>query len=128
MLSGFALLFSLSAQADTHTELDCSKVFSTSDIEQCAAIELDKTEAQLNDAYKHLVKQLTQPDTAQDNYIEYRKKLLTPQRAWITFREADCDAQYAIHSSGTIRNIVYLGCKQQRAEQRIKELENYVPY
>lgn len=127
-ISLLVLLFALSAKAEESPEVDCSKAFSTPDIDQCAAIELDKAEISLNQAYQRLVKQLTKPDTAQDNYTEYRKKLLSAQRAWIKFREADCDTQYAMHSSGTIRNAIYLGCKQQRAEQRIKELNNYAPY
>ncbi|MBD9412035.1 lysozyme inhibitor LprI family protein [Stutzerimonas stutzeri] len=56
------------------------------------AAELDRVEASLNQAYQRLLKQLTQIDTPQDNYTEYRRKLLIAQRAWIKFREADCDA------------------------------------
>jgi uncharacterized protein YecT (DUF1311 family) len=121
------LAITVSAKAES-TEIDCSSAFSTPDIERCAAIELDAVEVSLNQAYRRLVKQLTKPDTAQDNYSDYRNKLLNAQRAWIKFREADCDTQYAMHRSGTIRNAVYLNCKQQRAEQRIKELNNYAPY
>lgn len=122
------LFLSIGIYAEETTEIDCKKAISTADVVQCIAIELDKTEAKLNQAYQRLVKQLTQPDTAQDNYTEYRNKLLKAQRAWIKFREADCDTQYTMHKSGTIRNAIYLSCKQQRAEQKIKELNNYAPY
>ncbi|MBK3757476.1 DUF1311 domain-containing protein [Pseudomonas stutzeri] len=57
-----------------------------------------------------------------------QEKLLIAQRAWVTFREADCAAQYEMHRSGTIRNSIYLACKEERAKQRIKELQNYAPY
>lgn len=124
----FTILVSISINAKEASGIDCTKAFSTPDVEQCIAIELDKTETVLNQAYQSLVKQLTQADTAQDNYTEYRKKLLIAQRARIKFREADCDTQYAMHRSGTIRNSIYLSCKKQRAEQRIKELNNYAPY
>ncbi|WP_313526339.1 lysozyme inhibitor LprI family protein [Stutzerimonas kunmingensis] len=119
---------SVSANAGEAAEIDCAKVISTPDVEQCIAFELDKVEAGLNEAYQRLLKQLTQVDTPQDNYTEYRKKLLIAQRAWIKFREADCDAQYEMHRSGTIRNSIYLSCKKQRAEQRINELNSYAPY
>src|SRR3990167_2295394 len=124
----FTIIVSISVNAEEISGIDCTKAFSTPDVEQCIAIELDKIETSLNQAYQRLVKQLTQADTTQDNYTEYRKKLLIAQRAWIKFREADCDTQYAMHRSGTIQNSIYLSCKKQRAEQRIKELNNYAPY
>ena len=108
-------------------ELDCENALTTRDMEKCIAIDFDKTEVTLNQTYQHLVKQLTQPDTEQENYTEYRNKLLNAQRAWIKFRDADCETQYALNSSGSIRNIVYLSCKQQRAKQRISELNRYLP-
>lgn len=122
------VFYSIGANAEGASGIDCAKVFSTPDVEQCIAAELDKVEASLNQAYQRLLKQLTQADTPQEDYTEYRKKLLTAQRAWIKFREADCDAQYEMHRTGTIRNSIYLSCKKQRAEQRINELNSYVPY
>ena len=118
----------ISANAGEVFEIDCAKVISTPDVEQCIAADLDRVEASLNQAYQRLLKQLTQIDTPQDNYTEYRRKLLIAQRAWIKFREADCDAQYEMHRSGTIRDSIYLSCKKQRAEQRINELNSYAPY
>lgn len=122
------VFFSIGANAEEVSEIECEKVFSTLDVEQCIAVELDKVEASLNEAYQRLLKQLTQADTPQDNYTEYRKKLLIAQRAWIKFREADCDTQYEMHRSGSIRNSIYLSCKKQRADQRINELNSYAPY
>lgn len=122
-----ALLLASLANAEEAADLDCENALTTRDMEQCIAIESDKAEAALNQTYQRLVKQLTHPDTEHENYTEYRKKLLDAQRAWIKFRDADCDALYALNSSGSMRNIVYLSCKQQRAEQRTKELEGYFP-
>lgn len=104
----FTIFISICVNAEEASEIDCAKAFSTPDVEQCIAIELNETETSLNQAYKGLIKQLAQADTAQDSYTEYRKKLLIAQRAWIRFREADCDAQYAMHRSDAIRNSIYL--------------------
>lgn len=122
------LLFFVNSYAEATLAIDCTKAYSAQEVEHCALIALDKTEALLNASYHKLVEQLTQPDTEQDNYTEYRKKLLTAQRAWIKFRDADCDTQYAMHSSTAIGKTMYFTCQQQRAEQRIKQLDNYVPY
>ena len=48
------------------------------------------------------------------------------QRAWIEFRDADCDAAYEYYAGGTMRNLVHIGCMQKRAEQRIKELDDFL--
>jgi len=121
------LLLAIRVNAQEATDPACDKAVTTRDMEQCLTIESDKAEAALNQTYQRLVKRLTQPDTEHENYSEYRKKLLDAQRAWIKFRDADCDALYALNSAGSMRNIIYLSCKQQRAEQRTKELESYFP-
>ncbi|WP_339414533.1 hypothetical protein, partial [Pseudomonas sp. EA_35y_Pfl2_R5] len=56
----FTILISISVNAEEASRIDCAKAFSTPDVEQCIAIELDKTETSLNQAYQGLVKQLTQ--------------------------------------------------------------------
>ncbi|MDE1166458.1 MAG: lysozyme inhibitor LprI family protein [Pseudomonas sp.] len=121
------LLFSATAFA-AQPKADCANATTTPEINQCAQAEADVVEAKLNVAYQNLVKQLTQPDTETDKYSEMRKKLQIAQRAWIKFREADCDTILQINASGTIRTLAAIGCKRERAEQRIKELENYVGY
>jgi|SRR3989344_2683202 len=128
LLAAGLLALSIEAYAEPEKNIDCTNAFSTPDIEQCASISLENTEKELNLAYKTLVKSLSQPNTEYDNYTEYRKKILIAQRAWIKYREADCAAQYEMHRSGTIRNSIYLACKEERAKQRIKELTNYAPY
>ncbi|WP_409079692.1 lysozyme inhibitor LprI family protein [Pseudomonas sp. SG20056] len=128
LLAAGLLAFSIEAYAEPEKNIDCTNAFSTQDIEQCASISLENTEKELNLTYKKLVNSLSQPNTEYDNYTEYRRHLLTAQRAWIKFREADCAAQYEMHRSGTIRNSIYLACKEERAKQRIKELTNYAPY
>lgn len=122
------LLFCASVFAASEPQVDCANATTTAQITQCAQIQADAVEVKLNAAYQKLVKQLTQPDTELDKYSEMRKKLQIAQRAWIKFREADCDTVYQINASGTIRGLAAIGCKRERAEQRIKELENYVGY
>ena len=122
------IVLSIKAYAEPENNIECGNAFSTPDIEHCASISLDKTEKKLNLAYQKLVKDLSQPNNEYENFTEYKKKLLAAQRAWISFREADCAAQYEMHRPGTIRNSIYLACKEERAKQRIKELRNYAPY
>lgn len=122
----FTLIVPAAVYAVANTEIDCSAARANAEVERCATLAQQETEETLNRAYKALVAELSLPDTEQDNYTAYRKKLLVAQRAWIAFREADCAAQHEMASA--IGHTLLLNCKQQRAEQRIKELQNYAPY
>ncbi|MGE8362398.1 lysozyme inhibitor LprI family protein [Pseudomonas sp.] len=122
------LIAPTAAYAGPNTEIDCSAARANAEVEHCATLAQQETEETLNRAYKALVAELSRPDTEQDNYTAYRNKLLVAQRAWIAFRDADCAAQYEMHRTSAIGNTLLLNCKQQRAEQRIKELQNYAPY
>ena len=103
--------------------VDCDKAFATPDLTECAAKEQKTVEVKLNSTYRKVLKELEQRD---DNHQETRKKLVAAQRAWIKFREADCDAAYQYYAGGTMRNLVHIGCMQKRAEQRIKELDDFL--
>lgn len=117
------LLFSQDALA-----VDCDKAVTTLETNECAAIEQHKVEAQLNDTYKRVIRQLDQADPESDQSIAATKKaLIEAQRAWVKFREADCNALYELYRDGTIRTVMYIGCMQAHAEQRIKELKEYEP-
>ena len=100
--------------------LDCNKAVTTPEMNECAAIDQKKVEIRLNQTYQRVMKSLGGSDA------ETRKKLIEAQRAWIKFREADCAAVYQQHVGGTIRGLMYSGCMQSRAEQRIKELKQFM--
>lgn len=114
------------AFAASEPKPDCANALTTVQMTQCAALDADAAEAQLNTAYQQLLKRLGQPDTATDKFSLMRQKLQVAQRAWIKFRDADCDAVYQVNASGTIRGLAALGCKRAHAEQRTKELQAYL--
>lgn len=120
LLGCILYLFAVSALA-----LDCNKAITTPEINQCAKIEQDKIEAKLNKIYQRVLKTLDKPDTEIEYYSKMKESLIAAQRAWVKFREADCDAVFEKNASGTIRTVMYIECMQARAEQRIKELEIY---
>lgn len=117
----FLLLISQSIFA-----LDCDKAVNTIELNDCASIEKEKVESQLNATYKSVIQKLEHPEPeVADDYWATKKALVEAQRAWVKFREADCDAIYTWHRGGTIRTVMYIGCMQAHAEQRIKELKEY---
>ena len=121
ILPGIALAFGLIAgTASAAPALDCNNAASTVDINECAAREKKAVEAKLNAAYQAALKALGDGEGA-----AAKKALVLAQRAWIKFREADCHALYELWSDGTMRDVVSLNCMRRRAEQRIKELDEF---
>ncbi|UFH49374.1 lysozyme inhibitor LprI family protein [Pseudomonas sp. KNUC1026] len=106
---------------------DCSGAVSTVDMQECAQKSLKAADADLNMSYQKLLKRLSGSSAPGEDNAASRRKLINAQKAWIAFRDADCDAQYQAHIGGTLRGLVLLGCKQQHTEQRTKELDNYLP-
>lgn len=104
----------------------CKTQSNTLEINECGKLTLKEKDRELNQAYQALMKSLKPDDKGDDtNFTEVKKKLQDAQRAWITFRDNDCQGKLALWASGTIRGALYLGCLAERTEQRTKELRNW---
>ncbi|MFZ6653877.1 lysozyme inhibitor LprI family protein [Undibacterium sp. TJN19] len=105
--------------------IDCSKAQNTMDLNECASIDLQKVEAKLNQVYQRVLKSTEKDYASEGNYADIKKSFINAQRAWIKFREADCDAVYQRNIGGTIRTVMHLGCMRAHALKRIADLEEY---
>ena len=114
-------LFALATACAPALALDCKNAMSTPEINECAAAEQKAVESKLNQVYRRVIKSL---ETNKDSAAA-KDKLVLAQRAWVKFREADCDAVYENWAGGTIRTVMYISCMRQHAEQRIKDLEGF---
>ncbi|WP_294339806.1 lysozyme inhibitor LprI family protein [uncultured Sphingomonas sp.] len=96
----------------------------TRDVEQCLAADLDRADAELNRYYAAATKRLSQQrDTAA------LAKLRTAERAWIVYRDAECDAVYESWGQGTIRGAMNLGCRITLTEARTATIwRNWLTY
>lgn len=108
-----------------HAKLDCKNVITTPDINQCAQMEFESVEKKLNETYRRVLKSLNKPDEEAVSYADIKKGLMEAQKAWVSFRQKDCDAYFTLYASGTIRTVMYIGCMQGHAEKRIKEISEY---
>lgn len=113
--------------ADEASALDCAQAITTPEINECASIEQQEVETQLNATYQKVLAFLDQADPLiKDDAARAKAKLMEAQRTWIKFREADCDAVYNLNASGTIRNVMRIGCMQAHGKQRIGELNGLI--
>jgi uncharacterized protein YecT (DUF1311 family) len=116
------LLMTLFFLSQATFALGCDKAITTPDINECAATEQNKVEVKLNEKYKNILQKL---EDTKSGDVETKKALIEAQRAWVKFREADCNALYTYYRDGTIRTVMHTGCMQNHAEQRMKELKEY---
>lgn len=109
---------------------NCESPQTTIEINQCAELELKKTEAELNKQYQLALKQMDEvgKDASISDKSKLKQNLVDAQRLWVKFRESDCKTVYTLWSDGSIKNVMYLSCMTAKAEQRIKELEQYKKY
>ncbi|MGE6295661.1 lysozyme inhibitor LprI family protein [Aeromonas media] len=107
-----ALLLLLATTA-VQAEQDCTAPVTQTDMNICAFQDYQRADARLNAAYK---KQVAALDKAQLD------RLRTAQRAWITFRDAQCRYEAGVYEGGSMAPLVHSSCLTKLTEQRTKDL------
>ena len=100
----------LLAQAEP---LDCSSGV-TPTINRCAADDLGDSEQRLT-RYLSVARDKL---LAEAESVPVAKQFDEAQRAWETYRDAECDALYDYWSGGTIRTVMALRCKLNLTDER----------
>ena len=93
----------------------CDDAKTTSQINECFAKELKKADAELNDVYRLTMKKLEAGDAA---------LLRKAQRAWLVYRDAQCEAGRALLDGGTGGPAAFLSCKLELTRKRTAEIQN----
>ena len=86
---------------------------STADMVTCITEEFEREDQRLNDNYQQLRSQLSS---------DRQEQLLTAQRAWIAFKEANCDF-YADPEGGSLARVEANSCVLSETTDRADELE-----
>ncbi|MER2535697.1 MAG: lysozyme inhibitor LprI family protein [Rhizobiaceae bacterium] len=85
----------------------------------CAAADHQAADRKLNKAYGDIMKRLSDDADA-------RKRLQAAQRAWIAFRDAECDFSTADSREGTIYPALYSECLTALTDERTGQLSGYL--
>ncbi|CDT90576.1 conserved exported hypothetical protein [Vibrio coralliirubri] len=116
-----AVCFSFSALADEGI-VDCENAMNTIEINQCAAIELESAQAELD---KYLAASFEH--NAYD--AELVASIKKAQESWQVYMTAHCDSVYTQWRDGSIRGIMVLSCKTTLTKQRTHEVwANFLTY
>jgi uncharacterized protein YecT (DUF1311 family) len=98
---------------------------STLGIVACIQAETTVWDQLLNTEYKATQAANAQADArSQQANINRVKALRDAQRAWISFRDADCNARYALWQDGTIRSVVAANCHMVMTASRAIDLRD----
>lgn len=98
---------------------DCGEASSQSSLNECANRALKKTDAALNAAYKEISGRLR--DDRQG-----KGRLVAAQRAWIAFRDAECNFSTGNTVNGSIHPMLALQCHDALTKARLEQLKAYL--
>jgi uncharacterized protein YecT (DUF1311 family) len=96
---------------------DCDNFESTNEINQCILRNLEDSDAELNKTFKRLRSKLDE---------EAAKKLVTAQKAWLSFRDAQCDLEADQMRGGTLEKVLFNGCLDRLTVERTKSLKTII--
>jgi uncharacterized protein YecT (DUF1311 family) len=116
LIAGAALLFAAApAKADELKAYGCHDALSQSDLNICADKDYRAADAALNTAYRKAM------DGLDENG---RAPLKTAQRAWLTFRDAECKYEAAPNEGGSIYPMIYSLCLARLTKARTAQLKD----
>lgn len=96
---------------------DCNHATDQSTLNRCADEELDAADARLNSTYKALTRQLEEADL---------ERLKQAQRAWISYRDAQCAFESEPSRGGSIYPMVLSGCLEEATNAQTSVLEKHL--
>lgn len=87
-------------------------------LDACAEAEFQKSDRELNEAYQALLKQVGGDQKA-------REALVSAQKTWIAFRDADCNYLVKDWEGGSIRPMLAAICFKEQTAARARQLRGY---
>ena len=111
---------SLPALAQT---IDCANAMAQSDLNICAEQDWQEADADLNRAYAQVMAEMKAMDADLPPALQGAETALrTAQRAWITYRDANCTAAGFPMRGGSAEPLLIYGCLRQMTLDRTDEL------
>ncbi|MBY3445061.1 MULTISPECIES: lysozyme inhibitor LprI family protein [Rhizobium] len=121
-LVGAAML--LTTGAASAEGIDCNSPKTQSDMTSCEAARHEAADKALNVQYKKTRAVLAAIDKDLDGDMKGAEQaLVKAQRAWIDYRDAECDAFGFQARGGTMEPMLVAGCLANITDKRTKELK-----
>lgn len=124
-----ALLACLCAAPALAQEFDCAAAEAQQELNACAQIDWEAADLVLNDTYTLAIAAMQEMDSYQpDDLVGAEEALRTAQRAWITYRDANCIAAGFPMRGGSAEPLLVYGCMRRMTEARTAELVELMAY
>src|SRR5262245_24058654 len=114
----FALVGSLGTQAQKRAKPaapaknpSCANAQAQSEMNQCAYDDFQKADAELNRVYQQLLLK-----------TDREEKLKAAQRAWVAFRDADCEYDASDSAGGSLEPLLRYSCYETATKTRTNQL------
>ena len=102
-----------------HAE-DCfSNAVTQGAMNACANEAYEKSDAELNALYKQILKRVKNDTVA-------TRRLVSAQRAWIAFRDAECTFVTSPFTGGSVYPMVVSFCHERLTRARVNDLKSYL--
>lgn len=104
---------------------DCAHAQTQTDMNVCAVLEFGAADKALNVQYKKTRAAMVAIDADLDNNMKGAEKaLIKAQRAWVDYRDGECEAQGFQARGGSMEPMLVSGCKADLTKKRTKELKD----
>ncbi|TMU79368.1 lysozyme inhibitor LprI family protein [Pseudomonas fluorescens] len=102
-----------------HAAIDCANASDQATMNQCAGQDFKAADKELNTMYQQITARL------KDN-PDGKKLLVSAQRAWIGFRDAECKFSSSGVTGGSVYPWVYSSCLTGVTKVRVESLKQYL--
>jgi uncharacterized protein YecT (DUF1311 family) len=128
--TAFLLASSATAFAQEDPPIDCANAQTQHDMNQCAYMDFEKADKELNAVYKNALKSQAEVDKQaaemSPEYVGAVKALKKAQRAWIDYRDGHCDGIGYQAVGGSMQPMLIEGCRAGLTTNRTKELRELI--
>jgi uncharacterized protein YecT (DUF1311 family) len=112
-------LFGLLAAIPPAVAAECNDQSNQMELDICADQDFRAADKALNETYGEIVKRLSDDSDG-------HKRLSAAQKAWIAFRDAECDFQAGNSIDGSIYPMLISMCRTGLTQKRTTELKAYL--
>lgn len=131
----FLLIIPFFIFADSETEFDVAKCYDSASsndaLNACASEDYALADQKLNQVYTKLIEQIKgniNPDAIEqsDAAIETLNRLIASEKAWILYRDTQCNFEGTVMIGGEGESVVITGCLSRLTKERAKILEESI--
>ena len=115
------------AQAEEEPEVDCENPMTQFDMNVCSDRDYQEADAALNAQWvvtKEVVKEWDESLKSLGLIAKAEQSLMKAQRAWIDYRDGQCETEEAGVQGGTMAPMIYSSCLAELTRKRTEELKS----